>query len=159
MLCSRQPSHPSIWSFGVLEGLHHCLLFAKVFISLQDAASKGASLVVLPEIWNSAYQTTEFPKNAEDVDGGLSKCADFMSRAAKQHGITLVGGSIPELSEGKTYNTCLVYDKAGKLLAKHRKVRGKQLISPTESFFLEFEKDTLFKKTLGLKDMQAGACG
>ena len=77
---------------------------------------------MLPEIWNSAYQTTEFPKNAEDVDGGLSKCADFMSKAAKQHGITLVGGSIPELSGGKTYNTCLVFDKAGKLLAKHRKV-------------------------------------
>ena len=77
---------------------------------------------MLPEIWNSAYQTTEFPKNAEDIDGGLSKCADFMSKAAKQHGITLVGGSIPELSGGKTYNTCLVYDKAGKLLAKHRKV-------------------------------------
>ncbi len=89
---------------------------------LQDAASKGATLVVLPEIWNSAYQTTEFPKNAEDIDGGLSKCADFMSKAAKQHGITLVGGSIPELSDGKTYNTCLVYDRAGKLLAKHRKV-------------------------------------
>lgn len=78
--------------------------------------------MVLPEIWNSAYETPEFPKNAEDIDGGHSYCAEFMSSAAKQHGITLVGGSIPESSRGKTYNTCLVYDKAGKLLAKHRKV-------------------------------------
>jgi len=78
--------------------------------------------VVLPEIWNSAYETSAFPKNAEDVDSGKSGCADFMSQAARQHSITLVGGSIPESSGGKVYNTCLVYDKAGRLLAKHRKV-------------------------------------
>ena len=78
--------------------------------------------MVLPEIWNSAYETSEFPKNAEDIDAGQSQCADFMAKAAKQHGITLVGGSIPELSNGNTYNTCLVYSKAGDLLAKHRKV-------------------------------------
>jgi predicted amidohydrolase len=78
--------------------------------------------VVLPEIWNSAYETSEFPKNAEDIDAGKSGCADFMSQAAKEHAITLVGGSIPESSGGNVYNTCLVYDKAGRLLAKHRKV-------------------------------------
>lgn len=99
---------------------------------MQDAASGGASLVVLPEIWNSPYETQEFPKNAEDIDGGQSMCTDFMSKAAKQHGITLVGGSIPEASNGKTYNTCLVFNKGGDILAKHRKVA-----SPSQSIFVE----------------------
>lgn len=89
---------------------------------MQEAASGGASLIVLPEIWNSAYETQEFPKNAEDIDAGQSMCADFMAKAAKQHGITLVGGSIPESSEGNTYNTCLVFSSNGDVLAKHRKV-------------------------------------
>ena len=77
---------------------------------------------MLPEIWNSAYETTSFPGNAEDIDSENSVCANFLSEAAKRHAITLVGGSIPESSEGRVFNTCLVYSKEGKLLAKHRKV-------------------------------------
>lgn len=45
-------------------------------------------------------------------------------QAAKQHGVTLVGGSIPELHDGKLYNTCCVYGPDGTLLATHRKVCG-----------------------------------
>ena len=79
--------------------------------------------MVLPEIWNSAYETPAFPKNAEDIDGGNSKSATFLSELAKKHKITLVGGSIPEASDGKTYNTCLTYSPQGQLLGKFRKVR------------------------------------
>jgi len=55
----------------------------------------------------------------QDLNSNIS----ILKQAAKQHSITLVGGSIPESSGGNVYNTCLVYDKAGQLLAKHRKVR------------------------------------
>jgi predicted amidohydrolase len=34
----------------------------------------------------------------------------------------VVGGSIPEISNGKLYNTSSVFDPTGKLIAKHRKV-------------------------------------
>lgn len=36
--------------------------------------------------------------------------------------ITIVGGSIPERSGDRLYNTCCVFDTDGKLKAKHRKV-------------------------------------
>ena len=36
--------------------------------------------------------------------------------------MTLVGGSIPETSDGKLYNTCCIYSPDGSLLGKHRKV-------------------------------------
>jgi predicted amidohydrolase len=36
--------------------------------------------------------------------------------------VTLVGGSIPETSDGKLYNTCCIYSPDGSLLGKHRKV-------------------------------------
>ncbi len=43
-----------------------------------------------------------------------------LSDVAKETGVTLVGGSISESSDGKLYNTCCVIGKDGKLLAKHR---------------------------------------
>lgn len=36
--------------------------------------------------------------------------------------ITIVGGSIPERSGDRLYNTCCVFGTDGKLKAKHRKV-------------------------------------
>ena len=90
--------------------------------SLQEASSSGASLVVLPEMWNCPYSNDSFPSYAEDIDAGASPSAAALTEAARGHAVTLVGGSIPERSHGKLYNTCLVYSKEGKLLAKHRKV-------------------------------------
>lgn len=44
----------------------------------------------------------------------------MLSEAARASGVTLVGGSVPERSNGKLYNSCCVYDDKGQLLAKHR---------------------------------------
>lgn len=46
----------------------------------------------------------------------------MLSEAARFLKITIVGGSIPERSGDKLYNTCCVFDADGKLKAKHRKV-------------------------------------
>ena len=90
--------------------------------TMQEAAQAGAKLVVLPEMWNCPYSNESFPKYAEDIDAGKSQSVSAMSASAKQCGITLVAGSIPESSNGKLYNTCCIFDDQGKLLAKHRKV-------------------------------------
>ena len=59
---------------------------------------------------------------AEDIDAGTSDSARQLADFAKNNGVTLVAGSIPEASEGNLYNTCLVFDRRGKQIAKHRKV-------------------------------------
>jgi omega-amidase len=41
---------------------------------------------------------------------------------ARNSGMFIVGGSIPERDGEKIYNTCLVVDPRGKVVAKHRKV-------------------------------------
>jgi apolipoprotein N-acyltransferase len=92
-------------------------------VPAQEAAAAGAQLVVLPEMWNCPYANESFPVYAEDVDGGASPSANALARAAADAAVTLVGGSIPERSGGRLYNTCLVYSPAGRLLAKHRKAR------------------------------------
>lgn len=44
-----------------------------------------------------------------------------LSQMAREHHIYLVGGSIPELEEDRVYNTCFVFDREGRQIARHRK--------------------------------------
>jgi predicted amidohydrolase len=83
------------------------------------AARGGARVVCLPEMWNCPYGNEYFPKYAED-EGGRS--FSFMSELAREHGLYLVGGSIPESADGKYYNTSFVFGPDGGLIGKHRKV-------------------------------------
>jgi omega-amidase len=71
-------------------------------------------------MWNCPYSNDSFPVYAEDIDGGDSPSVSALCEAAKAHNVTLVGGSVPERSNGKLYNTCCVISSSGKVLAKHR---------------------------------------
>lgn len=73
-------------------------------------------------MWNCPYSNDSFPIYAEDVDAGDSPSAHMLSTAAAEHGVVLVGGSIPERSAGRLFNTCLIYGTDGRLLGRHRKV-------------------------------------
>ncbi|KAL7170792.1 hypothetical protein ACSBR2_035630 [Camellia fascicularis] len=91
--------------------------------AIEDAAKRGAQLVVLPEIWNSPISNDSFPVYAEDIDAGgdASPSTTMLSEVASLLKITIVGGSIPERCGDRLYNTCCVFDTDGKLKAKHRK--------------------------------------
>lgn len=79
-------------------------------------------LVVLPECFNSPYAVDQFRNYAEVIPGG--ETTQLLAQLAKKHGIYLVGGSIPELSEddGRIFNTSLTFSPHGTIIAKHRKV-------------------------------------
>ncbi|GAA6000075.1 hypothetical protein JCM10207_006039 [Rhodosporidiobolus poonsookiae] len=96
---------------------------------------KKPHVVVLPEIFNSPYATGKFRKYAErigwtpetkdafDVEKCESESLRLLSAAAKEHGVWLIGGSIPELSsDDKVYNSSPIFSPDGKLVALHRKV-------------------------------------
>ena len=87
-----------------------------------QGAATGADVVVLPEKWNGIGDAAFYHSTAEPVDGGESVVA--MAGWARTHGITLVGGSIVELREGreKRSNTSLVFDSDGELVATYRKI-------------------------------------
>lgn len=46
----------------------------------------------------------------------------MLSELSRMLKITIIGGSIPERSGDKLYNTCCVFGTDGKLIGKHRKV-------------------------------------
>jgi predicted amidohydrolase len=87
-----------------------------------QAAATGADVVVLPEKWNGIGDAAFYHDTAEPLESGESVTA--MSTWARMHGITLVGGSIVELREGreKRSNTSLVFDSDGELVATYRKI-------------------------------------
>lgn len=114
---------------------------------LHRAAEKGAKLAVLPEIWNGPYATSAFEEYSEVLPDVGSTSADdspstqLLMKHAKETGMWVVGGSIPESDDGKIYNTCLVIDPSGKVVARHRKVHLFDIDVPGGITF--FESDTL----------------
>ncbi len=83
------------------------------------AAENGAQVISLPEMWNCPYSNDYFREYSEPETGPTVK---FMSDLAAGQGIYLIGGSIPELDEGKVYNTSYCFDRSGNIIGKHRKV-------------------------------------
>lgn len=88
---------------------------------LTQAKAKGCNVAVLPEMFNCPYEVELFPSYAEETPGGETFTA--LQQGAKELQMAVIGGSIPEkTADGKVYNTCLIFDAAGDLVAKHRKV-------------------------------------
>ncbi|KPJ11498.1 Omega-amidase NIT2 [Papilio machaon] len=104
---------------------------------IHKAKDKGAQLIALPECFNSPYGTQYFNEYAEEVPSGATCRA--LSQAAAEAGVCVVGGTLPERCGTKLYNTCTVWDSAGKLLAKHRKVHLFDIDIPNKITFKESE--------------------
>ncbi len=93
---------------------------------------------MLPEMFCCPYDNACFRKFGEAA-GGQAQAA--LSALAKELGIYIVGGSVPELADGNVYNTSYVYDREGRELARHRKVHLFDIdVAGGQRFF---ESDTL----------------
>ena len=86
---------------------------------LREAAETGIDLAVLPEMFCCPYETDQFRAYGEPQGGPVQQT---LSALAAELQIYLVAGSLPELENGAVYNTGYVYDRAGRQIAKHRKL-------------------------------------
>lgn len=91
-----------------------------------DAAKDGAQLVVLPENF-AVYNPVDLPSLAETAGDTTAPFQAFLSRTAKQHGIWLVGGSIPVRPartdvDPRVFASCLVFGPDGELAARYDKL-------------------------------------
>jgi omega-amidase len=103
------------------------------------ACQQGAQMVVLPEVFNSPYQTELFPDYAEPYPGPTTR---LLSQLAAKHEVLLVGGSIIEKDgDNKLYNSSFVFNEKGQLLGRHRKVHLFDINLPGKITFRE--SDTL----------------
>jgi predicted amidohydrolase len=92
-------------------------------------ARRGADLIVLPELWPCGYDVTTLARDAataaEPLDGQRTRA---LGTAARDHGVWLAAGSVPERAGSALHNTALLFDRSGELRAWHRKTH---LYAPT----------------------------
>jgi len=86
---------------------------------IDEAATHGANVVVLPEFFNAPVGEVGAKSNCENIPG---PCSEMLAEAARRNKIHLIAGSMPELEDGKIFNTCPVFNPAGQLIAKFRKI-------------------------------------
>ena len=92
--------------------------WAKAEQMIREAASNGAQIIALPEMWNCPYSNDFFRAYSESENG---ETVGRMSELAKELSVYLIGGSIPELDDDRVYNTCFAFDREGQVIGKHRK--------------------------------------
>lgn len=89
---------------------------------IEMAAASGARLVALPEYFAimGMRPTDKVKVREKEGDGPIQ---NFLAETARRHKIWLVGCSVPlAASEGKIFNSCQVYDDAGKMVARYDKI-------------------------------------
>lgn len=84
------------------------------------AIKQNADFIVLPEMFNCPYSNEKFIKYCEEEQNSptLSKIA----KLANENNTYILAGSIPEKDNKKVFNTSYLFDKNGKIIAKHRKM-------------------------------------
>jgi predicted amidohydrolase len=89
---------------------------------MRQAVSDGAQLIALPENFSFIGSESDKIKMGEDYNYGPS--VNFLKKFAIEHGVALIGGSIPlkTSSKSKVTNTCIVFDTKGHAIGRYDKL-------------------------------------
>ena len=90
----------------------------RVRLALENAAGDRADLAVFPEATMTRFGT-DLRAAAEPLDGPF--CSG-LAAAAKETGVALVAGVFEPGPDGRVYNTAVVIDGGGALVASYRKL-------------------------------------
>ena len=120
---------------------------------LEKIKDENPDFVILQEMFCCSYLTVYFPIYGEKEGGPVWQ---LLSGYAKQYGIYLIGGSMPEKdAEGNVYNTSYIFDREGKQIGKHRKVhlfdidvKGGQTFKESDTLTAG-DSDTVFDTEFG----------
>ena len=95
----------------------------KALDRLADAAARGADVVCLQELFHGLYpcQTEDHARfeEAEPIPGPTSEA---LAKAARQHGIVIVGSLFERRAAGLYHNTAVVFDADGSTAGVYRKM-------------------------------------
>jgi predicted amidohydrolase len=88
---------------------------------IDEAAAQGARLVAFPEVFDYLGPNAMTAGIPEPIPGPLT---ERLAAKAREHGIYVHAGSVHEQSdvEGKCYNTTVLFDPNGEMIAKYRKI-------------------------------------
>jgi predicted amidohydrolase len=99
---------------------------------ITNAVKKGAKFIALPEVFNFRGNLNEAPKHAEKIPGYSSL---YIARLAKKHKVWILIGSMLEKGSSKPFNTSVLINPNGKIIAKYKKIhlfdiklKGKEIL-------------------------------
>jgi len=103
---------------------------------VREASRQGAQVVCLPELFTAPYFAQYANPEGmgkvvvpiEPIPGDTER---RLSECATENGIILVAGSICERAANGLFNTCMTFDRQGRMLGKYRKIHVPQ----DESYF------------------------
>ena len=123
-----------------------------------EAAGRGATLVALPEYW-PIMGMNDVDKVALAEAPGSGPIQDCMADMAREHGIWLVGGTLPIVSPsaGKVLNTTLVYDPQGVSMSRYDKIHLFGFNKGAESY--DEARTIVPGETVGVFDAPFGRVG
>jgi predicted amidohydrolase len=91
---------------------------AALFHSIEEAARAHCDLVVFPECSLAGWLSASARSAAEVIPGGLTR---RLADAAKRHHLALIVG-LEEREGTRLYNSAIMLDRDGEILARHRKI-------------------------------------
>ncbi len=96
---------------------------ARATALIAQAAAAGAKLIVLPEYFAIMGQTDQ-DKLAVQETFGAGPLQDFLATSAREHGVWLVGGTIPLRSDDpkRVMNSSLAFNPHGECVARYDKI-------------------------------------
>jgi predicted amidohydrolase len=89
---------------------------------IRQLAADGCDVIALPELWPCGYEPStlaaDAARAAEPLDGPRARS---LAEAARDAGVWLFAGSVPERTDDAIHNTAPVFGPSGDLIAWHRK--------------------------------------
>ncbi len=86
---------------------------------IAEAASRKPDIVILPEMWNTAYELKNIGCIA-DIDGFPT--LELLKELAIKHDINIIGGSIANRVEDKVYNSAFIVNRKGETVESYNKI-------------------------------------
>ena len=99
---------------------------------MMEAMKENPDILVLPELWDTAYDLTRLDEIADD-EGQQAK--QLISQFAKTNAVNIVAGSIAKKTEQGVTNTMYIFDRKGREVSQYSKLHLFKLMD--EHLYLE----------------------
>ncbi|MEX1019928.1 MAG: carbon-nitrogen family hydrolase [Litorilinea sp.] len=98
--------------------------FARATPLIAEAAQQGSQLVVLPELWSTAYDLENAAAHASPLAQRAGERGWFgrLAGLARKNKIWLTGSLLEAQADGRYYNTMPIYGPDGRLKGVYRKI-------------------------------------
>jgi len=106
---------------------------------LEEAAERGAGVVVLPELWSTGYTWLDPDLAGPSIHhwAGHQSHDEAVRRlrsAAQDREVWVVAGTVPEERNGRLYNTSLVFSPSGEVAHRYSKAHLIGLLGEPDHF-------------------------